>query len=217
MPIYKKDECDAIIQDIMHGEKTPEFQNEISRRMLKIALDFAKTKANVNRVDFYGRHYSCLDFWSESQTIQFLLKKYEDNGKASLVNYIQIPNEFDEELLTGYRMKLINYIQQMSEKETHSLQLTPNGVGVNDGQATQMPVAAQRWEELSYKFQTLRAALEWLERPSCQWGNPYRLSESDWDAIDVIRLAATNISMLAQAEDAPTRSLLHKTSNPFVV
>ena len=85
------------------------------------------------------------------------------------------------------------------------------------GQAAQMPVAAQRWEELSYKFQTLRAALEWLERPSCQWGNPYRLSESDWDAIDVIRLAATNISMLAQAEDAPTRSLLHKTSNPFVV
>ena len=208
MPIYKQDECNAIIRDIMHGEKTPEFQNEISRRMLKIALDFAKTKANVNRVDFYGRHYSCLDFWSESQTIQFLLKKYEDNGKASLVNYIQIPNEWDEELLTGYRMKLINYIQQMSEKETHSLQLTPNGVGVNDRQAAQMPVAAQRWEELSYKFQTLRAALEWLERPSCQWGNPYQLFESDLDAIDVIRLASTNISMLAQAEDSEAEYLL---------
>ena len=81
------------------------------------------------------------------------------------------------------------------------------------GQAAQMPVAAQRWEELSYKFQTLRAALkwldlEWLERPSCQSGDPYRLSESDWDAIDVIRLASTNISMLAQAEDSEAEYLL---------
>ena len=100
MPIYKQDECNAIISDIMHGEKTPEFQNEISRRMLKIALDFAQSKARVN---------------SESRTIQILLKIFEDNGKASLVNYIYIPNEFDEELLTGYRMKLINYIQQMSD------------------------------------------------------------------------------------------------------
>ena len=121
MPIYKKDECDAIIQDIMHGEKTPEFQNEISRRMLKIALDFAKSQANVNRVDFYGRHYSCLDFWSESQTIQFLLKKYEDNGKASLIRYVDDRNESNEALVAGCKKKLINFIEQLSE-----------GDGVND-------------------------------------------------------------------------------------
>ena len=64
-------------------------------------------------------------------------------------------------------------------------------------------VAAQRWEELSYKFHTLKAALEWLERPAFpsfeRFFVPGRLSESYWDSIDIIRLASTNISMLAQA------------------
>ena len=63
-------------------------------------------------------------------------------------------------------------------------------------------VAAQRWEELSYKFHTLKAALEWLERPAFPSFERFfvpRLSESDWDSIAIIGLASTNIRMLAQA------------------
>ena len=106
MPIYKKDECNTITNDIMTGEKTPEFKNEISRRMLKIALDFVQSKEGLN---------------SESEIIQFLLKIFEDNGKASLKRYVDDPNEFNEILMIGYRMKLTNHIEQLSK-----------GVGVND-------------------------------------------------------------------------------------
>ena len=63
-------------------------------------------------------------------------------------------------------------------------------------------VAAQQWKELSCKFHTLKAALQWLERPSFPSFERFsvpRLSESDWDSIAIIGLASTNIRMLAQA------------------
>ena len=63
-------------------------------------------------------------------------------------------------------------------------------------------VVVQRWEELSCKFQTLKASLQWLERPSFPSFERFsvpRLSESDWDSIGIIGVASTNIRMLVQA------------------
>ena len=74
-------------------------------------------------------------------------------------------------------------------------------------------VVVQRWEELSCKFQTLKAALQWLERPSFpsfeRFSVPRLLSESAWDSVAIIGKASTNIRMLVQANRRALEEEVH--------
>ena len=65
-------------------------------------------------------------------------------------------------------------------------------------------VVVQRWEELSCKFQTLKASLQYLEvdtekKIAQRFSVPRGLSEEEWDSVATIGMASTNIRMLVQA------------------
>ena len=65
-------------------------------------------------------------------------------------------------------------------------------------------VVVQRWEELSCKFQTLKASLQYLEvdtekKIAQRFSVPRGLSEEEWDSVRTIGMASTNIRMLVQA------------------